>query len=119
MSTPLRTVARLLLAVLILALPAVAPADDENPWSLGSPNVSDNPNIEPNIFGGDSGSPWPFAVQNVRRDPPPLRTGSVPPGSATAVAPPGWVVVPVPLPGAPPGLVWLPLPAQPPAGPGV
>lgn len=120
MSSPLRIVARPLLAVLILALPAVASADGDNPWSLGSPNMSDNPNIEPSIFGGDSGSPWPFALQNVRRNPPPTATGGTPPpGPATPVAASGWVAVPLPLPGAPPGLIWLPLSSGPPAGSGV
>jgi len=56
---PRITLVFVLLAFAHLEHGAVA---QENPYGLGSPEVTDNPYVDETfIGGGDGGSPWPFA----------------------------------------------------------
>ncbi len=105
MRSTLRFVPWLLLAAALLAFPFPALAGERPPNGLGSPNMSDNPNSDREIFGGDSGSPWPVAIRDLRRNPPGSQTASCP-VPLPAALPLGALV-----PGAPPVLLWLPVPA--------
>ena len=107
MSPTLRVVLRLALLAALLAVPSAAPAEEDNPFGLGSPNLSDNPNIDHNLYGGgDAGSPWPVSIRDPHRR-----------GPVTQSVPSAWATVPwrepvlVLLPGSLPRLAWLPLPA--------
>ena len=109
MSPTLRIVWRLVLVAALLAVPAATLADEDNPYGLGSPTLSDNPNIEDNTYGGgDAGSPWPVSIRDARRRGP--VTQSVPSASVTVPWPEPVLVL---LPGSLPRLVWLPLPVGP------
>jgi hypothetical protein len=111
MRPTLRFVPWLVLAAALLVLPFPARAGERPPNGLGSPNWSDNPNLDREIFGGDSGSPWPVAIRDLRRDAPGNQTASCP-----APLPAALPVVAL-VPGAPPTLLWLPVPAPPAAAP--
>ena len=105
MSPTPRIVWRLVLVAALLAVPPVTLAEEENPYALGSPNLSDNPNIDPNHYGGgDAGSPWPVSIRDPRCRGP--VTQAVPSGPAAV---PWLEPVLVLLPGSLPRLVWLPL----------
>jgi len=106
MSPTLRIVARLVLVAALLAVQSATLADEDNPYGLGSPNLSDNPYLDPNRYGGgDAGSPWPVSIRDGGRHSPSNQTAS------TAPAPPVPALAPVValLPGSPPRLLWLPL----------
>jgi hypothetical protein len=109
MSPTLRVVLRLALLAALLAVPSAAPAEEDNPLGLGSPNLSDNPNIDHNLYGGgDAGSPWPVSIRDPHRRGP--VTQSVPSGPAAVPWPEPVLVL---LPGSLPRVVWLPLPVGP------
>ena len=109
MSPTLRVVLRLALLAALLAVPSAAPAEEDNPFGLGSPNLSDNPNIDHNLYGGgDAGSPWPVSIRDPHRRGP--VTQSVPSGPAAVPWPEPVLVL---LPGSLPRVVWLPLPVGP------
>lgn len=106
----------LLVALSLAAAPALA---QENPYGLGSPEISDNPNVDETfIGGGDGGSPWPFARILPRR----ATTGST---QASAPETPVQVSV-APLPGRlgsivlltresdpfPTSVLWVPVPVR-------
>jgi len=106
MCPTLRKVGRFVLVAALLAVPSILMAEDDNPYGLGSPNVSDNPYLEHNLYGGgDAGSPWPVSIRDGGRHSPSNQTAS------TAPAPPVPALAPVValLPGSPPRLLWLPL----------
>jgi hypothetical protein len=110
MSLTLPVALRLALAAALLTVPSAGLAEAENPHSLGTPNMSDNPYLDPNFLGGgDAGSPWPVSIRDGRR--PGSSTQSLPDSSAAAGPWPGPVVTL--LPGSLPGLLWIPLPGGP------
>ncbi len=118
MSLTLRVVPRLALLAALLVVPSAVMAQEENPRGLGSPNMTDNSYLDPNIYGGDAGSPWPVSIRAGRGSG--LWTQSIPPSAApkaagaASVLPASTASVPwlepalALLPGTLPQLLWLP-----------
>lgn len=114
MSLSLRLALRMVLAAAVLVAPLATRAGEEVPPSLGSPNMSDNPNIDHNVYGGgDAGSPWPVSIRDARRHGPATQSAAPDPAQTEARLAP----LPVFLPGPPPGVIWLSFPAGPVAAP--